>query len=80
MVRLHPDFVKTLRKEINPLQANDLHLALLIKMGFKPSEIAVLMDKSPSSISMARTRLYAKRFGTNPPTPEALDEWIEEIE
>lgn len=78
--RLHPDFVKTLRKEINPLQANDLHLALLIKMGFKPSEIAVLMDKSPSSISMARTRLYAKRFGTNPPTPEALDEWIEEIE
>lgn len=80
VVRLHPDFVKTLRKEINPLQANDLHLALLIKMGFKPSEIAVLMDKSPSSISMARTRLYAKRFGTNPPTPEALDEWIEEIE
>lgn len=79
VVKLHPDFVKTLRKEINPLQANDLHLALLIKTGFKPSEMAVLMDKSPSSISMARTRLYAKRFGTNPPTPEALDEWIESI-
>lgn len=76
IVRSYPTFIKSLRQQVRPLIENDLHLAMLIKMGFQPGEIAVLMDKSPSGVSMARSRLYRKCFGVSPQDQQMVDEWI----
>ncbi len=76
VVKLHPTFVKSMREQVSPLMEGELRVAMLIKMGFQPSEIALLMDRSPQMVSMTRRRLYMKAFGKNPEDLKDVDEWI----
>ena len=79
VVKLHPTFVKSMREQVSPLMEGELRVAMLIKMGFQPREIALLMDRSPQMVSMSRRRLYAKAFGKEPEDLKDVDEWIMEI-
>lgn len=79
VVKLHPTFVKSMRTQVAPLLESELRIAMLIKMGFQPREIALLMDRSPQMVSMSRRRLYAKAFGKEPEDLKDVDEWIMEI-
>lgn len=74
--KLHPTFIPSLQQLVNPLVERDLHLAMLIKAGFLPSEIAILMSLSASAVTMARRRLYQKAFDRSPMAPEDVDKWI----
>ena len=74
--KLHPTFIPSLQQLVNPLVERDLHLAMLIKAGFLPSEIAILMSLSASAVTMARRRLYQKAFDRSPKVPEEVDKWI----
>lgn len=79
MIKLYPTFIPSLQQRICPLTDKDLHLAMLIKVGFLPSEIAILMNLSSSAVTMARRRLYQKAFGRSPMAPEDVDKWIMEV-
>lgn len=80
IIKLYPTFIPSLQQRICPLTDKDLHLAMLIRMDFLPSEIAVLMNLSASAVTMARRRLYQKAFGRSPMAPEDVDKWIMEVE
>lgn len=80
IIKLYPTFIPSLQQRICPLTDKDLHLAMLIRMDFQPSEIAVLMNLSASAVTMARRRLYQKAFGRSPMAPEDVDKWIMEVE
>ena len=80
MIKLYPTFIPSLQQRICPLTDKDLHLAMLIRMDFLPSEIAILMSLSASAVTMARRRLYQKAFGRSPMAPEDVDKWIMEVE
>lgn len=71
-----PTFITTLQEYINPLKERDLQLALLVRVGFHPSEIACLMNIGSSAVTMQRRRLYRKAFGKVPDDIDAVDEWI----
>lgn len=79
VVKLHPTFVKSMHEQVSPLMEGELRVAMLIKMGFQPREIAQLMDRSPQMVSMTRRRLYMKAFGTTPKDLKDVDEWIKGI-
>lgn len=79
MIKLYPTFIPSLQQRICPLTDKDLHLAMLIRMDFQPSEIAILMSLSASAVTMARRRLYQKAFGRSPMAPEDVDKWIMEV-
>ena len=74
--RLYPDFIKDLRKQVADLNDTELRVAMLLKMGFTPSEIATLTGLSPSTVTKSRRRLYEKAFGKEPKDMEEVDEWI----
>lgn len=74
--KMYPDFVQTLRNRLNPLLENELRLAMLIKVGFKPAQMAVLMSQTPSAVAKARNRFYEKLFGRKPESPSELDDYI----
>lgn len=57
------------------LSQQELHVCLLIKAQFKPSEIAILTAHSKEAITSTRRRLYKKLTGKDG-TPEMLDELI----
>lgn len=80
IIKLYPTFIPSLQQRICPLTDKDQHLAMLIRMDFLPSEIAILMSLSASAVTMARRRLYQKAFGRSPMAPEDVDKWIMEVE
>ncbi len=57
-----PVFIKTLNQTGYELQSHEIQLCILIKAGFRPSEIAVLMNLSPQNITNLRARLNKKMF------------------
>ena len=59
---LYPDF-KTRLTTFGVIKEHELKMCYLIKMGFKPSRIAILLSRSDSAISNGRMRLYRKVFG-----------------
>jgi hypothetical protein len=48
----------------------------LLKIGVQPADMATILCKSKSAISMIRTRMYEKIFGKTG-TATALDEYIQ---
>jgi len=62
---LLPNFVKSLNQFGYELQFHETILCILIKTGFKPSEIADILDMTPQNISNLRARLNVKMFKTN---------------
>ena len=63
--RLLPVFIQSLGKTGYELQSHETNLCILIKAGFRPSEIATLMNLSPQAITNLRTRLNKKMFHTD---------------
>ena len=60
-----PVFIKTLNNTGYQLQSLETNLCILIKAGFRPSEIAILMNMTPQNISNLRARLNKKMFNTD---------------
>ena len=60
--RYQHGFVQALNRN-ETLTERDVHICMLIKMRFLPSEIAVLVGASPQTVTNSRTRLLGKIFG-----------------
>ena len=60
-----PVFFQTLDNTPYELQRHETNLCILIKAGFRPSEIAILMNLTPQNISNLRARLNKKMFHTD---------------
>ncbi len=56
-----PVFEKTLT-DMHPLSETEWKVCMLLKLGFSPSDMSVLIGKSPSGISSIRSRLYEKVY------------------
>ena len=56
-----PHFEQSLR-ELSSLSDTEWRVCMLLKLGFSPSNIAVLMNKSAEAISSIRRRLFYKVF------------------
>lgn len=57
---------------------NELHVCILLKIEFRPADIARLLQLKPESISSIRKRLYLKVTG-NTGTPELWDKIIHSL-
>ena len=77
--RLFPKFIRVLRKQVAGLNDTELHVAMLFKMDFNPSEIATLTNLSPSAITKCRRRLYEKAFDTEPTDSKVASQWLKNI-
>ena len=73
--QLWPQFKPRLYAYGLHLSEVELRICWLIKMRLLPVEMAVLLNRSKSSISNIRPRLYAKIHGTKG-TGRMLDEFI----
>jgi len=56
-----PAFEQRLKEVYSPTET-EWQICMLIKVGFTPSDIALLANKTPSAISAIRSRLYMKTF------------------
>lgn len=74
--RLYPKFIRVLRKQVAGLNDTELHVAMLLKMGFNPSDISILTGHTPSAITKCRRRLYEKARGEEPNELSVADEWL----
>lgn len=54
-----PHFEKSLR-ELTSMSDIEWHLCMLLKLGFSPGEMAIVLQRSSASISLIRKRLYEK--------------------
>ncbi|MBP1531185.1 MAG: hypothetical protein ILA39_03525 [Bacteroidaceae bacterium] len=59
---LYPSFYQVLN-ERQELQENEYRVCLLVKAGFEPFDIDILMDKKHTYASNTRKRLHKKVFG-----------------
>lgn len=60
--RYQPGFLNVINNR-EALSERDVHICMLIKLRFQPSEIAALVGVSPQTITNSRTRLLGKIFG-----------------
>ena len=60
-----PNFVQSLNQFGYKLQFHETILCILIKTGFRPSEIAEILNMTPQNISNLRARLNKKMFHTD---------------
>ena len=72
-----PSFENTLRN-IYSIKLNEWRICMLLKLGYSPSDLCVLIDKSSSNISLLRSRLYKKLLGKEG-SPSDLDKFIYSI-
>ncbi len=70
----YPQFRQRLY-ELCRLSDHEYHVCLLLKIGFKPSDIARLTIRSDEAISSTRRRLYQRAFGKKG-SPSEWDELI----
>lgn len=57
------------------LNPTELRIIYLLKLEVQPIDMAIILCKSKSAITMIRNRMYKKIFGKNG-TTTALDEYI----
>ena len=57
-----PDFIRALEQTGCELQKHETILCILVKVRFRPSEIAALMNLTPQNITNLRARLNKKMF------------------
>lgn len=69
-----PAFEQRLREVYTPSKT-EWQLCMLIKVGFSPSDIALITNKTPSAISAMRSRLFMKTFQKKG-TPAEWDAFI----
>jgi len=59
--KFYPNFIERLN-EFCKISDIELHVCILIKILFSPTEIAFLLNKSKTGVSSIRSRLYKKMF------------------
>ncbi len=64
--------------QLSRVSDHEYHVCLLLKLGFKPSDIARLTIRSDEAISSTRRRLYQRAFGKKG-SPSAWDELIQTL-
>lgn len=72
-----PHFENSLR-ELYSLSDIEWHLCMLLKLGFTPSEMSELLNRSPATISLMRSRLYTKVFNKKG-SPADWDSFIKKL-
>lgn len=72
---VYDDLTKRILNLAN-LNPTELRVVYLLKIGVLPADMATILCKSKSAISMIRTRMYEKIFGKSGTAP-ALDEYIQ---
>lgn len=72
-----PSFENTLRN-LYTIKENEWRICMLLKLGYSPSDLCVLTDKSSSNVSLLRSRLYKKLLGREG-NPSDLDRFIYSI-
>lgn len=72
---VYDDLTKRILNLAN-LNPTELRVVYLLKIGVQPTDMATILCKSKSAISMMRTRMYEKIFGKSG-TATALDEYIQ---
>ena len=75
-VSLYPGFYVHLRNVLPNIKLEQLQIATLVKLGFTPTQISVLLVKSVQSITNSRRRMYLKVHGGDKCTTEEADRWI----
>ena len=75
-VSLYPGFYVHLRSVLPNIKLEQLQIATLVKLGFTPTQISVLLVKSVQSITNSRRRMYLKVHGGDKCTTEEADRWI----
>ena len=60
------------------LSDSEYHVCLLVRAGFSPADIGILMQQSPSNISNIRKRLYLKMTGKDG-SPKDFDKYIKSL-
>ena len=75
-VSLYPGFYVHLRSVLPNIKLEQLQIATLVKLGFTPTQISVLLVKSVQSITNSRRRMYLKVHGGDKCTTEDADRWI----
>ena len=75
-VSLYPGFYVHLRNVLPNIKLEQLQIATLVKLGFTPTQISVLLVKSVQSITNSRRRMYLKVHGGDKCTTEDADRWI----
>ncbi|MEG1617322.1 MAG: tetratricopeptide repeat protein [Bacteroidales bacterium] len=73
----YPDFSKKL-SQLYPFNPTEIRVCILIKLNFKPVQIAQLVHRSKQSISSIRKRLHIKIFHKEG-TPDDFDKFIHTI-
>ena len=71
----YDNFTKRLRYLYSNLSSIELRICCLIKISIRVTDMAILLNRSKSSISSARSRLYFKLTGEDG-TPNDLDQFI----
>ena len=74
---VYDDLTKRILNLAN-LNPTGLRVVYLLKIGVQPADMATILCKSKSAISMIRTRMYEKIFGKSG-TATALDEYIQDF-
>lgn len=75
-VSLYPGFYVHLRNVLPNIKLEQLQIATLVKLGFTPTQISVLLMKSVQSITNSRRRMFLKVHGGDKCTTEDADRWI----
>jgi tetratricopeptide (TPR) repeat protein len=75
-VSLYPGFYVHLRNVLPNIKLEQLQIATLVKLGFTPTQISVLLVKSVQSITNSRRRMFLKVHGGDKCTTEDADRWI----
>lgn len=73
-----PHFMTVLKSIDSPLSKEELRICILTRLHFEPYGIRLLLDLSPSSVSMKRSRLGKKIYGEEMP-PKEFDRRIRQV-
>lgn len=76
VLHYYPEFFEKLDRLYLPFKADDVKLNMLLKAGFKPSDIAVLLRRPVQTITTMRRRLAEKLSLSEKITPAHWDEFI----
>ena len=74
----NPKFTSYIRTNIPEISIQDIYICTLIRLGFGPSEISVLIGRSPTAVTKVRKKLLQKLTG-NKGKADEFDKIIREL-
>lgn len=76
VAKIYPSFLPNLFKVLSGLKKEHARIAILVKLGFTPTQMNQLLSLSIQAVSNARRRMYEKAHNGAVGTAELADEWI----